>query len=124
MYTALLFTLRIFSHIDYYCQQIIVVAMWILWNKTKFGKYMYAIGGNPEAAQVSGQQNNQTFHNILPIHVHADKRQAVVNDCKNKNTDYDTAYRTDTAGHGHAAYYAGCNSIHFCGRIASKADGG
>ena len=33
---------------------VIVAAMWILWNKTKFGKYMYAIGGNPEAAQVSG----------------------------------------------------------------------
>jgi methyl-galactoside transport system permease protein len=28
--------------------------MWIIWNKTKFGKYMYAIGGNPEAAKVSG----------------------------------------------------------------------
>lgn len=33
---------------------IIVAVMWVLWNKTKFGKYMYAIGGNPEAAQVSG----------------------------------------------------------------------
>lgn len=27
---------------------------WIVWNKTKFGKYMFAIGGNPEAAKVSG----------------------------------------------------------------------
>lgn len=33
---------------------IIIAVMWTLWNKTKFGKYMYAIGGNPEAAQVSG----------------------------------------------------------------------
>ena len=33
---------------------VIVAVMWVLWNKTKFGKYMYAIGGNPEAAQVSG----------------------------------------------------------------------
>lgn len=33
---------------------VVVVIMWVLWNKTKFGKYMYAIGGNPEAAQVSG----------------------------------------------------------------------
>ncbi len=33
---------------------IVIAAMWILWNKTKFGKYMYAIGGNSEAAQVSG----------------------------------------------------------------------
>lgn len=28
--------------------------IWFIWNKTKFGKYMYAIGGNPEAARVSG----------------------------------------------------------------------
>ena len=33
---------------------VIVAVMWVLWNKTKFGKYMYAIGGNTEAAQVSG----------------------------------------------------------------------
>ena len=33
---------------------IAVVIMWVLWNKTKFGKYMYAVGGNPDAAQVSG----------------------------------------------------------------------
>lgn len=30
------------------------VIMWILWNKTKFGKNMYAVGGNIEAAKVSG----------------------------------------------------------------------
>ncbi len=28
--------------------------IWILWNKTRFGKNMYAIGGNIEAATVSG----------------------------------------------------------------------
>ncbi len=28
--------------------------MWILWNKTRFGKNVFAIGGNPEAAKVSG----------------------------------------------------------------------
>ena len=28
--------------------------MWILWNKTKFGKNVFAVGGNPEAAKVSG----------------------------------------------------------------------
>lgn len=32
----------------------ICIVTWIVWNKTKFGKYMYAIGGNPEAAKVSG----------------------------------------------------------------------
>ena len=28
--------------------------VWILWNKTRFGKNIFAIGGNPEAAKVSG----------------------------------------------------------------------
>ncbi|MCI5763213.1 galactose/methyl galactoside ABC transporter permease MglC [Actinobacillus porcinus] len=30
------------------------ILMWILWNKTRFGKNIFAIGGNPEAARVSG----------------------------------------------------------------------
>jgi methyl-galactoside transport system permease protein len=28
--------------------------MWVLYNKTRYGKYMYAIGGNVNAAQVAG----------------------------------------------------------------------
>jgi methyl-galactoside transport system permease protein len=32
----------------------ICAVIWIIWNKTKFGKYMYAVGGNPDAAKVSG----------------------------------------------------------------------
>ncbi len=32
----------------------IIVVMWFVWNKTKFGKYMFAVGGNPEAASMSG----------------------------------------------------------------------
>ena len=31
-----------------------VIIMWFVWNKTKLGKNMYAVGGNPEAAAVSG----------------------------------------------------------------------
>lgn len=30
------------------------ILVYLLWNKTKFGKNMFAIGGNPEAATVSG----------------------------------------------------------------------
>lgn len=30
------------------------ILIWIIWNKTQLGKNMYAIGGNPEAAKVSG----------------------------------------------------------------------
>ena len=26
-----------------------VVIVWFIWNKTKFGKNLYAVGGNPEA---------------------------------------------------------------------------
>ncbi len=33
---------------------IISIIMWVLWNKTTFGKNMYAVGGNPEAARISG----------------------------------------------------------------------
>lgn len=28
--------------------------IWFIWNKTTFGKNLYAVGGNPEAAAVSG----------------------------------------------------------------------
>ncbi len=31
-----------------------MVFVWVLWNKTRFGKNIFAIGGNPEAAKVSG----------------------------------------------------------------------
>ncbi len=33
---------------------IAVIVAWIIWNKTTFGKNMYAVGGNSEAAAVSG----------------------------------------------------------------------
>ena len=32
----------------------ITVIMWFIWNKTAFGKNMFAVGSNPEAANVSG----------------------------------------------------------------------
>jgi methyl-galactoside transport system permease protein len=33
---------------------VVSVIIWVVWNKTQLGKNMYAIGGNPEAAKVSG----------------------------------------------------------------------
>ncbi|MBP3648963.1 MAG: beta-methylgalactoside transporter [Clostridia bacterium] len=33
---------------------ILAVIMWVIWNKTKLGKNMFAVGGNTEAAAVSG----------------------------------------------------------------------
>lgn len=31
-----------------------IAIVWFIWNKTTFGKDLYAVGGNPEAASVSG----------------------------------------------------------------------
>ncbi len=33
---------------------ILTAVMWVIWNKTKFGKNMFAVGSNEEAANVSG----------------------------------------------------------------------
>lgn len=50
------------SYITFYAA-IAVFFVWILWNKTRFGKNIFAIGGNPEAAKVSGV--NVNFNLIL-----------------------------------------------------------
>ena len=42
-----------FPKIFFYAVIAIIIVAFI-WNKTKFGKNMYAVGGNPEAASVSG----------------------------------------------------------------------
>lgn len=41
------------SYITFYAV-IAIIFSWVLWNKTVFGKNIFAIGGNPEAAKVSG----------------------------------------------------------------------
>lgn len=41
------------SYITFYAL-VAIIFVWILWNKTHFGKNIFAIGGNPEAAKVSG----------------------------------------------------------------------
>lgn len=33
---------------------VMIAGMWFIWNKTTFGKNMFAVGSNPEAANVSG----------------------------------------------------------------------
>ena len=42
-----IFTISIFALLA-------IIVVWFIWNKTKFGKNMYAVGGNQEAAAVSG----------------------------------------------------------------------
>lgn len=41
--------------------------MWVVWNKTRLGKNMYAIGGNPDAAVVSGVNVTKTLLFIYMI---------------------------------------------------------
>jgi len=41
------------SYLTFYAV-IAIGVVWVLWNKTVFGKNIFAIGGNPEAAKVSG----------------------------------------------------------------------
>lgn len=50
------------SYITFYAA-IAIFFVWVLWNKTRFGKNIFAIGGNPEAARVSGV--NVNFNLIL-----------------------------------------------------------
>lgn len=43
------------------------VAMWFIWNKTVLGKNMFAVGGNPEAAEVSGINVTRTIMIVFLI---------------------------------------------------------
>ena len=40
---------------------LLAVIMWIVWNKTRLGKNMFAVGGNMEAAAVSGVNVSKTI---------------------------------------------------------------
>ena len=46
---------------------IVGVFMWFLYNKTRHGKYMYAIGGNENAAQVAGVNVTATLIRIYVL---------------------------------------------------------
>ncbi|TDR32738.1 galactose/methyl galactoside ABC transporter permease MglC [Hydromonas duriensis] len=43
------------------------IVMWIVWNKTRFGKNMFAVGGNPEAAIVSGVNIKKTLIGVYTL---------------------------------------------------------
>ena len=40
---------------------LITAIMWVIWNKTTFGKNMFAVGSNPDAANVSGVNVKRTI---------------------------------------------------------------
>ena len=54
-----------FPYLIFYAA-IIAVIMWFIWNKTKLGNNMFAIGGNPDAAAVSGVN---IVKNIMIIYI-------------------------------------------------------
>lgn len=45
----------------------ITVLMWFVWNKTVFGKNMFAVGSNPEAANVSGVNVKRTIIGVFAL---------------------------------------------------------
>ncbi len=61
---------RIGSPRSFHLPYLLFVAMvfgiifWVIYNKTRFGKYMYAIGGNEVAAEVSGVNTTRTLMRI------------------------------------------------------------
>ncbi len=46
---------------------LIAVVMWVVWNKTRFGKNMFAVGGNTEAAAVSGVNVDRTIMMVFLV---------------------------------------------------------
>lgn len=46
---------------------LVVVIMWVIWNRTTLGKNMFAIGGNKEAAKVCGVNVKRTIVAIYVI---------------------------------------------------------
>ena len=53
--TGSLFRIGSVSVPNYVLYALLITAiMWFIWNKTTFGKNMFAVGSNPEAANVSG----------------------------------------------------------------------
>lgn len=46
---------------------VITAIMWVIWNKTSFGKNMFAVGSNPEAAKVSGVNVNRTIMMVFVL---------------------------------------------------------
>ncbi|MCW7554683.1 galactose/methyl galactoside ABC transporter permease MglC [Endozoicomonas gorgoniicola] len=54
------------SYITFYAAIAIVIS-WVMWNKTVFGKNIFAIGGNPEAAKVSGVNVTLTLLKVYAL---------------------------------------------------------
>ncbi|HBP43194.1 MAG TPA: hypothetical protein DD621_00675 [Clostridiales bacterium] len=88
--------------------------MWFIWNKTKFGKYMYAVGGNKEAASVSGIS---VFAVTLGVFIMAGVLYALGGflECLRLNGSMSSTYGTGWEGDAIAAAVVG--GISFSGGI-------
>lgn len=54
------------SYLMFYALMVVVI-MWVIWNRTTLGKNMFAIGGNKEAAKVCGVNVKRTIVAIYVI---------------------------------------------------------
>ncbi len=92
----------------------IILIMWFIWNKTKFGKYMYAVGGNKEAASVSGIS---VFAVTLGVFIMAGVLYALGGflECLRLNGSMSSTYGTGWEGDAIAAAVVG--GISFSGGI-------
>ncbi len=76
---------------------IVVIISWVLYNKTAFGKNIYAIGGNAEAAKVSGVG---IVRNLLFVYLYAGVLYALAGTLEAARTggatnNYGNAYELD-----------------------------
>lgn len=46
---------------------LVTVFMWVIWNKTRFGKSIYAVGGNIDAARVSGINTSRVLIAVFAL---------------------------------------------------------
>ncbi|MBQ7075741.1 MAG: beta-methylgalactoside transporter [Clostridia bacterium] len=46
---------------------VLTAIIWFVWNKTKFGKNMFAVGSNPDAANVSGVNVKRTIIAVFTL---------------------------------------------------------
>ncbi|MBQ7676694.1 MAG: beta-methylgalactoside transporter [Lachnospiraceae bacterium] len=60
-YTAVSTGRFLFVNYQIWIAVIVAVITWFIFNMTRHGKYMYAIGGNPQAAEVAGVPVKMTF---------------------------------------------------------------
>ena len=66
--TKVMFKIGSTSVMTYVAMAVVVTAiMWVIWNKTIFGKNMFAVGSNEEAAKVSGVNVSMTIIGVFAL---------------------------------------------------------